>query len=221
MKIPFTIEQFFAVFERYNLSLWPVQLILFVLALAALFCLYWTSSKTNKVVFTILAVSWTWMGIVYHIVYFSAINKAAYLFGVLFVIQGLIFIYSGVVKKTMPLLASFDAFNTIGGILIFYALIGYPILGHILGHIYPHAPTFGVPCPTTIFTFGVLLSSVKRVPWYVLVIPFLWAIVGFFAAVDLTIKEDFGLLIAGIVSTVILAFFKPKNPKNCSETVRV
>ncbi|HEY5918684.1 MAG TPA: DUF6064 family protein [Chryseolinea sp.] len=221
MDIPFTVEEFFQVFERYNLSLWPVQVILFVLALAVLFCLYWISSRTNKMVFTILAILWMWMGVVYHIVYFSSVNQAAYLFGALFIIQGLILFYFGVAKEAIPLHASFDAFNIIGGILIFYAVIGYPILGHVLGHMYPQAPTFGVPCPTTIFTFGVLLSSIKRVPWYVLVIPFLWSILGFFAAIELTIKEDFGLLIAGIVSTVILAFFKPKKLEKNSVTVTV
>jgi len=210
MKLPFTVEEFFYVFERYNLSLWPFQFVLYVLALAILFCIFWSSPRTDKVVFFILAFLWFWMGVVYHIIYFSSINRAAYLFGVLFIIQGLIFLYSGVVRKAIALHPRFDRFSIIGAILIIYAMIGYPILGHILGHIYPQAPTFGVPCPTTIFTFGVLLFSSKRVSWHMLLIPFLWSIVGFFAAVSLYVKEDFVLAIAGFISTFVLVRRKPR-----------
>ncbi|WP_414541485.1 DUF6064 family protein [Nostoc sp. CCY0012] len=28
----------------------------------------------------------------------------------------------------------------------------YPLIGYALGRIFPTSPTFGVPCPTTIFT---------------------------------------------------------------------
>jgi len=221
MKIPFTAGEFFHVFERYNVSLWPVQLILYVLALVILLCIYANYSRSDKVVFAILAFLWFWMGLVYHIVYFSAINKAAYLFGTLFLIQGAIFLYAGTVKKSITIHMCYDRFCIIGLVFILYALIGYPILAHFLGHTYPQVPTFGVPCPTTIFTFGVLLMSSKRVPWYVLLIPFLWSIVGFFAAIGLSVKEDFGLLIAGIVSSVILAFLKPKASINNSSTVKL
>ena len=34
-----------------------------------------------------LACFWAWMGIVYHLMYFSAINGAALGFGVLFIVQ--------------------------------------------------------------------------------------------------------------------------------------
>jgi hypothetical protein len=42
------------------------------------------------------------------------------------------------------------------------------------------------------------------VPKLVLVIPFLWSIVGFSAAVSLGIREDNGLLFAGIASVGLL-----------------
>lgn len=36
-----------------------------------------------------------------------------------------------------------------GSLLMLYAMMIYPALGYFLGHVYPKAPTFGVPCPTT------------------------------------------------------------------------
>jgi hypothetical protein len=90
-------------------------------------------------------------------------------------------------------------------VFIALALIVYPILGALTGHAYPRAPLFGVaPCPTAIFTFGILLWARNRVGIYLLIIPFLWSLVGFTAALKLGIREDFGLLIAGLLGTGLL-----------------
>jgi hypothetical protein len=91
-----------------------------------------------------------------------------------------------------------------GGTLIVFALLLYPAIGHFLGHRYPAAPTFGLPCPTTIFTLGVLLFAAHPVPRWVLVVPLLWAAVGSVAAFQLGVLEDLAMLVAGIVTVVIM-----------------
>ena len=84
-------------------------------------------------------------------------------------------------------------------------MVVYPLLGLGFGHSYPRAPMFGVaPCPTTIFTFGILLWSNKSVPAYLLVIPFLWSIVGMSAAVSLRVPQDYGLAIAGVLGLAMI-----------------
>ena len=80
----------------------------------------------------------------------------------------------------------------------------YPALGDALGHRYPAAPTFGLPCPTTIFTIGLLLWAAHRMPRAVLVIPIVWAVFGFQAAVFLGVREDLGLLVAGASAAMLL-----------------
>jgi hypothetical protein len=71
------------------------------------------------------------------------------------------------------------------------------------------APMFGlVPCPTTIFTFGMLLLA-ARPKRLLLWLPLVWSVIGFFAAVKFGIREDVGLLIAGIVTAVILLRTRP------------
>ena len=97
-----------------------------------------------------------------------------------------------------------NGYSLIGGIFILYGLVIYPLLGYFFGHVYPRNPTFGLPCPTTIFTFGLLLMTQKFIPAYVLVIPVIWALIGSAAALSLTIREDFGLFIAGILGTVLI-----------------
>jgi hypothetical protein len=98
--------------------------------------------------------------------------------------------------------------GVLGSIVILYGLLIYPILGHAIGHVYPGNPTFGAPCPTTIFTFGILLWSVG-LPRYVLIIPTLWSIIGFFAAVSLGIREDIGLLVAGLAGCTVIMLDRP------------
>ena len=211
MKIPFTSDEFLAVFELYNEGVWPSQLVLYVLAVIALLAIYRNDKRGRQVLFAVLSLLWAWMGLVYHITYFSLINKAAYGFGVLFVIQGIVFAYVGIIRDKFRFDIRIDIYTIIGTAFVVYALIAYPLIGIVLGHMYPGSPTFGVPCPTTIFTFGVLLFSAHRVSFFVLLIPFLWSIVGFSAAFHLHIFEDIGLIISGLVSTVILTAFRKRN----------
>lgn len=211
MKIPFSVDDFLSVFESYNVSIWPIQIIFYVLALIAIAVMVKGSNNSSQIVMSILAFFWGWMGVVYHIVFFSAINKAAYIFGAVFLLQTFIFLYVGVIKKKIQLEFNLSPSGIVALILLTYSLVVYPLLGHAMGHIFPRTPTFGVPCPTTIFTFGILLYSVNRIPWYLLVIPFLWSIVGFSAALNLSMKEDFGLVIAAALSAFLL-YRNPKRP---------
>jgi hypothetical protein len=144
--------------------------------------------------------------LVYHIIFFSNINPAAYIFGAFFIIQSFLFLVWGVWQKNFSFSFRNDMSNYIGILLLAYALIAYPILGHQLNHIYPASPTFGVPCPTTIFTFGVLLFSNKIIPVFLLIIPHLWSLIGFTAAIHLSMYEDIGLLISGLTSFALILF---------------
>jgi hypothetical protein len=64
---------------------------------------------------------------------------------------------------------------------------------------------FGVaPCPTTIFTFGVLLMTVRPLPWWFVALPLIWAAIGSTAAVMLAVPEDLGLLVSGVFGALLL-----------------
>jgi hypothetical protein len=49
----------------------------------------------------------------------------------------------------------------------------------------------------------------EKIPWYRIIIPFLWSLIGFSAALQLSIYEDFGLVFAGLTGGFIL-FIKHK-----------
>jgi len=96
--MPFTINEFFNVFEKYNLSVWPIQLILNLLAIVA--CWFLLFGRRNKycLINSVLVFLWLWMGLVYHLLFFSAINKAAYIFGTLFIVQSFLFALYGLIR---------------------------------------------------------------------------------------------------------------------------
>jgi hypothetical protein len=100
--------------------------------------------------------------------------------------------------------AKVNMVGLVGGGLIIYALIIYPALSHLFGHGYPQSPTFGAPCPTTIFTFGLLLWIDRRLSIYIAAIPFVWSLVGFTAALSLGMREDVGLFVAGGLGTFLI-----------------
>jgi|SRR5665647_1759124 len=209
MKLPFTPEQFFGVFEQYNEAVWPAQVVIYIAATVAFYLILKPGKYSNKVISGILAFFWLWMGIVYHWSFFASINSAARIFGVLFVLQGLIFIFEGIVRNKLAFSYSKDWRSAVGIVLMIFGPIVDPIIGLLLGHTYPSTPTFGVPCPTTIFTIGALMLA-NRPPKYVAVIPLLWSALGFSAAISLGVTEDVALIIAGLIGMSAIMFNRAK-----------
>lgn len=204
MKLPFSTEQFLEVFRNYNLAVWPAQIVLWLLAVMVIILAVKPQAFSGKYISGLLAFFWLWMGIVYHLMHFTEINKGAYLFGGLFIVQGILFWMVGVWQNKLAFRFQPNVYGLTGAVLLLYALLIYPVLGYALGHIYPTSPTFGLPCPTTIFTFGILLWADKKLPFFLLIIPLLWSVIGFMAAVSLGIKEDIGLLIAGLLAGFLI-----------------
>ncbi len=203
MSPPFSREQFLSVFALYNHAVWPLQIILYLLGLfAVVLCARW--KVRSPLIAAILAGLWAWSGSVYHMVFFATINSAATVFGWLFVVQGLLFLYFGVLKGEIQFGFRSTVKGYTGAFFLAYGLVIYPVLGHFLGHVYPNSPTFGAPSPTTIFTFGLLLWTTTRVRWYILAIPCFWAIAGSSELLSLGIREDIGLLVSAVVGTAVL-----------------
>lgn len=202
--IPFTSADFLRVFEQYNSAIWPGQVLLCLAGLIAIGLALTRRRISPKLVSLILGLLWLWTGVVYHLVFFSTINKAARLFAVLFIIQSMIFVFAGVANSSLSFSFRRDAQGLIGAGLITYALVLYPLVGAAIGHTYPAAPTFGVPCPTTIFTFGLLVGAGINVRFYILIIPLLWSLIGLWAAISLGMYEDIGLAVAGLITVTVI-----------------
>jgi hypothetical protein len=136
---------------------------------------------------------------VYHFVFFTQINPAAWLFGAVFLAGGAAFLWLGIIRPRLRFGAVGGIRGALGWLLVVFALVIYPAIGYALGHRYPTSPTFGLPCPTTIFTIGLLLFAEPPVPRVVFVVPVLWAAVGSLAAFSLVVFEDLALIVAGVI----------------------
>jgi hypothetical protein len=155
--IPFTVNQFLNVFEQYNVAVWPAQLFLYTIGMFLISLVLSRKSDFSRIVSLVLSLFWIWMGIVYHLWFFSTINKAAIVFAAFFVLQGILFFIAEVLKQQLTFSFTSNLYGIVGSVVLVYALVVYPLLGYWLGHRYPATATFGLPCPTTIFTFGMLL----------------------------------------------------------------
>jgi hypothetical protein len=207
--LPFTHAQFLQVFAQYNQAVWPAQVVAYLLAACMLAALaFGRAAWRGRVVAGGLAVMWLWTGVAYHWIQFAAINKAAWAFGGLFVLQGVLFAHAAFVGKLQFAAGGRGWPRWIGGFLIAYASVVYPLIGIAIGPGYPETPMFGItPCPVTLFTFGLLLWSTSRVSRWLLVIPLAWSLIGGSAALLLQVPQDWLLLASG--ASVLLLWKRP------------
>lgn len=203
--LPFTQEQFLAVFAIHNSAIWPTQIVAYLLGALAVGLLFLNRRHGDRAISGILALMWLWTGIAYHGLSFSDINKAAYLFAALFIVQGSFLFHAGMYRHQLSFGLQPELTTGIGAAFIAYVAIVYPLIGVASGHAYPRMPMFGVtPCPTTIFTFGLLLMTTRPVPRWLLVIPVLWSLIGGSAAILLHVPQDWLLLVSGCIAIPLI-----------------
>ncbi|MEA3376667.1 MAG: DUF6064 family protein [Chloroflexota bacterium] len=199
--MPFTIEMLLDYFATYNQTIWPMQAVGYALGLLTLVPLVRPGKLANRVVTGVLAFLWLWIGLMF---WRPAAANMAMLYGpaVLFTVQGALFAVA-LARDRIAYGSAGPVYTAVGVLFIAYALIAYPVIGLLIGHVYPRAalsPLF--PCPGIIVTFGALLLG-RRVPWYLLIIPTLWALTGALWF-SLGMVEDAGLVTAGVVGAIMI-----------------
>jgi hypothetical protein len=205
--VPFTADQFLDIFASYNEWIYPAQWFLFAIGLAISGSVFLKRNVSGLIAFG-LAILWIWSGSVYHLYSFTAINGAAYLFGMLFICEGLLFLFFGTFRAGISFKFRNDAASLIGVTGAVYALLLYPLIGYFFGHQYPRSPTFGAPCPVAILTLSVLMFA-DRGPLYLYLIPVAWAAVATSAAYLFGVYEDLGLTVFAAMTVLILAARSP------------
>lgn len=220
MSPPFTIEEFLQVFQDYNLAIWPAQVFAYALGLVALIAAFSRRDDSPRIAFAALAVLWAFVGIGYHLMFFARINPLAPVFAGFFVAQAGLLVASAIQPGDLGLRIGWNLRSVAGLSCILYAVGIYPLLGIRAGHGGMAGPMFGVaPCPTTIFTLGILMVARGRWVVWLSVIPVLWSLVGLAAALQLGIPEDLGLPVAGAVLIAVLATLRDRDAMSGSKTI--
>lgn len=198
--MPFSREQFFEVFAAYNLAIWPAQVAAYAAGLVVLAVVSRASRASTRAILVLLSLMWLVNGAGYHGLAFAEVNPAARIFAVAFVAQAVLLATAAFAASRFRIEATGGPRTWCGLALALYALLLYPLVGLLAGHAWPAVPVFGIaPCPTTIFTIGVLMLGDWRLARWLLMIPAAWGVVGGSAAVLLGVPQDYGLILAVLV----------------------
>jgi hypothetical protein len=199
MQLPFTREQFFDLFVAYNEALWPAAVALWV-ASAVIALRLAARRPRDRWIGALLAAHWAWSALAYHVAFFTRINPAAWLFAALFVGQAILCFRLGVVQRRLSFAPWGNAWAALAWGLIAYSL-AYPLVNAIDHLSLLRIPTFGLPCPTTIFTAGVLMLATPRCR-SLSIVPVIWSAIGGSAALLLGVPADVALPIAGMALAI-------------------
>ena len=133
--LSFSLEEFLLVLESYNLAIWPLQIIAYVLIVLVLFFSLKPTKYSTKIVLAILSFFWLFAGIVFCFIYWAPSHIFGYIFGIFCTVQGLLFLYS-ITRSDITISSPDNAYTFIGILFVLYAIIGYQVFGYYLGHIY-------------------------------------------------------------------------------------
>jgi hypothetical protein len=127
MNVTLTLEQLLSTFENYNLAIWPMQVLAYVLGIAALFFAIKRTGYSSRIVVGILSFLWLWTAVAFFLFYFGPVYTPAYAFGVLFIIQGIVF-FANMLKPRVSFGFKGDVYSIVG-ILEDIGLITAGVLG--------------------------------------------------------------------------------------------
>jgi Family of unknown function (DUF6064) len=197
--LPFTAEILFSSFEQYNRALWPLPMLAPALALAGVLLTLRPVRHGARVIAVLIALAWIWIGVGYHFLHLAAIDFTAPVYGVLFVLEGLLLAWTGIARGRLAFHFGADLFGWCGLALALAAALAWPLADGLLGHGWQSVRVVGLaPGPTAVFTLGLLLLTAGRPPLHLALIPLLWTLVAGATAWVLTIPQDLALPVAGV-----------------------
>jgi len=198
-----TGEQLLEVFAAYNQQIWPVQILAYILAIGAVMLAFKKVRWGSPLILAVLAFFWLWVALLFWLPSTAQGFTIGYAFLALFLIEGLLLLYQ-TIKLKITFGTSKQVYTIAGLVMVFYTMIGYPLIGLLIGHRYPYTALIGLfPCPLALFTFGMLLLSGSIIPISLLLIPSFWGLSAVMW-ISIGIWEDIGLLLGSIVGVYLI-----------------
>lgn len=196
----FSPRTYYRMFEMYHAQIWPVQLLVIGSVVAIVTLLRRDNEMPSRVIAGLLAASWLWVAIAFHLYRYATINWAAKYFAALFVIQGLLLVGYGVVRGRLRFELSREPATYMAVGLLLVALVLDPVAGRISGRTWRQVEMFGVtPDPTAIATLALLALTAPRAPRFLLVIPVIWCAIGGATLWALGSPETWLVVLSGIL----------------------
>lgn len=201
MKI--SLEQFYEAIAEFNQLIYPAQWAALLLAVAAVVLVFVKKPFSNATIIGSAILFYLITALAFWIPIGSRGFQDGFLYMALFVLEAG-FLLSAGVEKELDFKFALSPYSVIGLLFAAYGLIGYPLVGLLLGHDYPALLVSPLlPCPLNIWWVGMLLLTTKPVPRYTLIIPFIWGLVGVMWVAS-GVPEYIGGVIACLLAPTLL-----------------
>jgi hypothetical protein len=198
----FSPRTYYRMFELYHAGIWPVHLIVLASIAAIMVLARREEAWARSTIAGLLAAWWVWVGIAFHLNRYAPINWAATYFAALFVIQGILLVWYGVVLGKLRFDGSRAvADRTAFGLIVVGVL--YPLLGRVAGREWNQVELLGMtPDPTAVGTLALLAFSGPTSPRPLLVIPVAWCMIGAATLWALGSPEAWVLILSGLGAAI-------------------
>jgi hypothetical protein len=172
----FSPRVYWRMFELHNEALWPLQMPILAIGLAAVVLALLRPGHHGRVIAILLAALWVSVGWNFMWQRYSAINWAALYIAPFFGLQALLLLVSGLLSGLR-----FDqsGVRRVAGYALFsFAFVGYPLLAPLSGRPWSGAEILGIaPDPTAIGTLGLLMLARGRMAVLLAPMPILWCLI--------------------------------------------
>ena len=168
--VPYTKEVIDSIIYEYQEFFYPLQFAFVFLAFLMVYFIW--KNENNKIVVSILAFFWIWLAAVYEIRYYRSINWFGLYIAYSFILQALLLLCFGVVKKELVFTK-----NKISLIMTLFFIFIYPIIQIFSGTHHYEISIIGIlPNITVVFTLIILFKNTQKRIKTLFIIPILWSI---------------------------------------------
>ena len=203
----FTFSEFLDMMARYNNHYWLMLPINYSLCISAILFSLRKTTYSSRIVTSVLAVFWLWTGVIFNGLVFSEISSRAVIFAAVFVVESMLLVFYGFYKSELIFRVRADLIGAVGWTSILYGLLGYPLIASLLGRGYPQSLVVGLaPCPTVVFTLGILFWSERRLTKAILAIPLFYALAGGAMVSSKGVVEDLGMIIIAMAMIGVVIY---------------
>ncbi len=210
-------NEWWAVLINYNENISPFQWIWGILAI--MLTLFWITS-TSQIAETMfkayLSISFFWIAIAFFLILGTSLPPIRFGESLCFLSLGTLFGYDTIQNKKILLKPE----QKVNQVLFALALIGtfsYPLLGLLIGHVYPQMIIYGTfPCPTAALALAVLMWSIPNFKWHhwiIILLLLIWAIPFpiFIQIPRFKTYEDIIMLTLGLITLLKVIFYYYRN----------
>lgn len=171
--ILFSQTTYYRQFELYNQAIWPLHIVVVLLALMIFYALWKKPAWAGRGIALILTVSWLWVAWAFLYQRFYQIHIVADWYALGFILQAGLIAWYGVIKNRFTLFVKSRLRLTIGSGLLFITLVFYPFIAAISGRHWMQLEMFALaPDPTALATVAFLLFYKASITLYI--IPIIW-----------------------------------------------